>query len=71
MPSPVVVSARPRVCAVCPTVVQLESATTPHPGAPEMIKLPAEAWMGFVAGDTAPEMVVVCSTLCLHRLLWE
>jgi hypothetical protein len=64
-------SQRSMVCTMCEAAVVLESATTQHPEAPEMLQAPTGAWVGMVSGDTAPELVVVCSTLCLHRLLSE
>lgn len=38
-------------CVVCGAAVPVQSATTPARGAPEMLQLPAAAWIGLVACD--------------------
>ena len=60
---------RVRPCCMCGAGVSVASSTTPDPEAPEMIQLPPGAWVGFVQGDHAPEMIVVCSGACRLRLL--
>jgi len=60
---------RPRPCCICGAVVVLLSSTTRNPQAPEMLRVPEGAWIGFVQGDHAPEMVVVCSAKCRRNLL--
>jgi hypothetical protein len=60
---------RVRPCCMCTVDVKVLSSTTPHPEAPEMIRLPPGAWAGFVHGNHALEMIVVCSDACLLRLL--
>jgi hypothetical protein len=56
---------------MCDAIVVLDSGTTRHPEAPEMLRVPLGAWIGFVAGDLHPEMIVVCSAACLSALLRE
>lgn len=60
---------RVRPCCICGKDVVLLSSTTRNPQAPEMLQPPAGAWIGFVRGDHAPEMVVVCSEPCRRNLL--
>lgn len=60
---------RPRTCCMCGAIVIVTSSTTPHPEAPEMIRLPPCAAIGFVQGDHAPEMVLTCSDKCRADLL--
>jgi len=62
-------SNRPITCVVCSALVNVASVTTTDPGAPEFLQAPLGAWIGFVAGDTAPELIAVCGGGCLHRLL--
>jgi hypothetical protein len=66
-----IASSRPLACAVCEAPVNIESATSPHPEAPEMLRPPPGAWLGFVQGDTCLEFVVACSEGCLDILLKE
>jgi len=54
---------------MCGAIVIVTSSTKPHPEAPEMIRLPPRAAIGFVQGDHAPEMVLTCSDKCLADLL--
>jgi len=68
-PGPSRVDLRPRACCICARVIAVESSTTPHPEAPEMLKVPPDAWVGFVQGDHAPEMILVCSESCRRTLL--
>jgi hypothetical protein len=61
-------------CCLCGEVVVVQSATTPHPEAPEMFQLPSLAWIGVVRGDEPAgslSVVVTCSDACLRRLLAE
>ncbi len=60
---------RPQHCCMCDREVLVATSTTRDPEAPEMIQLPVGAWIGFVQGDHAPEMVVVCSETCRRQLL--
>lgn len=62
---------RPLVCVICGGRVTLSSVTSPHAEAPEMISVPPGGWIGFVSGDTAPEMIVCCSEPCVQTLLEE
>lgn len=64
-------SSRPRPCVMCGAEVMLESVTSQHPGAPEMIRAPEWAWVGYVQGDVQLEMVVACSLACVEKLLAE
>jgi len=34
-----------------------------------MLRLPTDAWIGFVQGDVNMEMVVCCSEPCVQHLL--
>jgi hypothetical protein len=58
---PSITDVRPRPCCMCGATVQIRSSTTSHSEAPEMLQPPAGAWIGFIRGDHAPEMIVVCS----------
>jgi predicted nucleic acid-binding Zn ribbon protein len=60
---------RHRHCVMCGESVLVRSVTSPHLEAPEMLSVPPGSWIGFVAGDTAPEMVAVCSEACVQELL--
>jgi hypothetical protein len=64
---PIVLRTRP--CIICDKDVPVNSVTSPHPGAPEMLQL--EGWMGFVKGGKTIEMVVCCSGKCVQELLKE
>lgn len=54
---------------MCAKEVVLASQTTTNPEAPEMLKLPPDAWIGFIQGDFGPEMIVTCSNKCTDDLL--
>lgn len=60
---------RPRPCCMCGKDVSIATSTTPNPEAPEMLRPPKDAWIGFIRGDHAPEMIVVCSEECRLHLL--
>ena len=60
---------RKRPCCMCARDVVLLSSTTKNPEASEMLQPPEGAWIGFVRGDHAPEMIVVCSEACRRNLL--
>ena len=62
-------SKRVQPCCICGADVELGSATTTNPEAPEMLRLPPDASIGFVSGDVTPEMVVCCSDRCEALLL--
>ena len=74
------------LCKMCDSPVQVLSATTQHPEAPEMLRvLTPEAWLGIVASPTPPDgtrdmlsngsqhvdLVIACSRKCLDKLLSE
>lgn len=74
------------LCKICKNPVQMLSATTAHPEAPEMLRLlTPEAWLGTVGSIVTTEtylgveetrmqhvdLVVVCSHKCLDELLSE
>lgn len=63
------VDVQPRPCCMCGSEVPICSSTTRDLEAPEMLKLPYGAWVGFVRGDHGPEMIVVCSEECRATLL--
>lgn len=65
------VDERPMQCCMCDRKVMVWSSTTRHPEAPELIQLPKGAWLGWMQGDHAPEMTVVCSDECRLELLKE
>jgi hypothetical protein len=70
--SAALITARTFTCLVCKTKIIVNSATSPHVDAPEMLHAPSEAWIGFVdAGDIHPQMITVCSLECLRQLLKE
>lgn len=77
---------RVMLCKMCKSPVQLLSATTQHPEAPEMVRLlTPDAWLGLVSNDAPPDgtrdvsvngephvdLVIVCSKKCLDKLLAE
>ena len=62
-------------CVICEAAVVLESTTSPHPEAPEMVRLPPGAWAGlaFTGEDSMGdvELLICCSDECVQRLLDE
>lgn len=66
---PLCIDERPQKCVMCSREIVLRTATTPNPGAPEMLEMPIGAWIGFVQSDHTPEMIVCCSERCLRALL--
>jgi hypothetical protein len=65
--------ARQDACCICGAAVHSTSATTTDPEAPEMLHLPADAWLGIVQDRPAGETRIIfcCSKRCLTNLLRE
>ena len=64
---------RADACCVCGAAVHSVSATTTDPEAPELLQLPADAWIGIVRDEPSGETRVIfcCSKTCLTNLLRE
>ena len=60
-------------CCMCGAEVHAVSATTSDPEAPEMLQLPADAWIGLVRDAPSDEtrVILCCSRKCLTNLLRE
>ena len=67
------VTVRRDACCVCGAGGDSASATTTDPEAPELIQLPADAWVGLVRDEPSgePRIIVCCSRKCLTDLLRE
>ena len=67
------ITVRRDACCVCGASVHSVSATTTDPEAPEMVQLPADAWMGLVSDEPSGEVriIICCSKKCLNNLLLE
>ena len=64
-----VVSTRPLPCTVCGKTILVRSLTSPLPEAPEFLQLPETGmWIGIVAGDVCPEVILGCSEICVQTL---
>jgi hypothetical protein len=62
---------RPIACCVCTEILEIESRTTSHSEAPEMLQAPDGVWIGFVKSEDGPRMIACCSEECVERLLVE
>ena len=58
-------------CTMCSAWFEVRSVTSPHEGAPEMVQVPAGAWMGLVDDDGEINVVLCCSDPCVQQLLLE
>ena len=56
-------------CVMCGATVPVLAMTTPHPEAPEMMKPPSDAWLGFIQQDGKMVMIATCSEKCTQLLL--
>ena len=59
-------------CVMCEAPIVVDDLNSPHPEAPEMMRLPSDVWFGFTRTDEqTTEVIVTCGQDCTQRLLLE